>query len=236
MANIGGVNIPTPNINITGILSNSWFYIFIIGFVFVVGVIVICVMMFLNTYNKRVVIFENISGLGFQPVSRLRARTVNLGTGGYELLKCLGADYVSAYGRKMGMNAYWFAKLEDGLLYNFVMTDIDATKSIMDVKPVNTDVRGHYVVKDRLSKDNYGKQPFMEKWGPTIIMFFFLVTFIIGMYVIVGRIGSATKSLAENDGKRIDADNRLADAMVLINQRLPIENGLAPAPKSATGG
>lgn len=230
MADIAGlVNIPTPQINITGFLSNSWVYIFILGFLFIAGFVIIAVVMFMKTYNKRIVIFENISGLGFQPVQRLKARTIKLGTGGVEVLKCMFGDYLTAYGKKMGANSYWFARLEDGFLYNFVMTDLDATKASMDVKPIQTDVRMFYVAKDRLAKDTYGKPSFLEKYGPTIIMFFFLLAFIVGMWVIVGKIGDATKNLAANDQQRIAADNRLADAVILLNQKLPMESGIVPA-------
>jgi hypothetical protein len=232
----GLVSIPTPQINITGLLSSSWIYIFILGFLFLAGFITIGIIMFTRTYNKKVIIFQNISGLGFQPVVRAKARTVSLGTGGYEVLKLLGGDYVSAYGRPMGHNSYWFAKLEDGLLYNFVMTDLDAKKAVMDVKPINLDVRGWYVVKDRMAKETYQKQKFLEKYGATIIMFFFLLAFIIGMWVIVGKIGTATKALAENDQARIDASNRIADAITLLNQKLPVESGIVPAPITVTGG
>lgn len=231
MADIGGlVSIPTPSINITGLLSNSWLYIFILGFLFFAGIVALVIVLFTRTYNKRVVIFENISGLGFQPIQRHRARTISLGTGGYEVLKLLGGDYVSAYGKKMGANSYWFARLEDGLLYNFVMTDLDAKRAAMDVKPINTDVRGFYVFKDRAAKETYGKQGFIEKYGATIIMFFFLLAFIIGMWVIVGRIGTVTKDLSANDAQRIAADNRIADAIVLLNQKLPTQTGIEPAP------
>jgi hypothetical protein len=232
----GLVGIPTPTINITGLLSNSWIYIFILAFLFLVGFTVIGIIIFTRTYNKRVIIFQNISGLGFQIVGKFKARTISLGTGGYEVLKLMGGDFVSAYGRPMGVNSYWFAKLEDGLLYNFVMTDLDAKKATMDVKPINTDVRGWYVVKDRMAKETYQKQKFLEKYGATIIMFFFLVAFIIGMWVIVGKIGTATQALAANDESRIQATNRIADAIVLLNQKLPVESGLVPAPIPTGGG
>jgi hypothetical protein len=232
----GLVSIPTPSINITGLLSSSWIYVFILGFLFFAGFVTIGIIMFTRTYNKRVVVFENIAGLGFQPVGRHRARIISLGTGGVEILKCLGGEYLSAYGKKMGINSYWFAKLEDGFLYNFVMTDLDAKRAAMDVKPVNTDVRMFYVAKDRMAKDTYEKTSFIEKHGTTIIMFFFLVAFIVGMWVIVGKIGTATQSLSTNDAARVEASNRIADAVFLLNQKLPTQSGLEPAPIPTGGG
>lgn len=231
---LGLVNIPTPNINITGIFSSSWIYVFILGFLFLVGFSIIAIVMFMRTYNKRVIIFQNISGLGFQPISRHRARTISLGTGGVEVLKCLGGDYLTAYGRPMGTNTYWFAKLEDGFLYNFVMADLDAKRATMDVKPVQTDVRMFYVAKDRMAKDTYGKTGFLEKYGAHIVLFIFLIIFLIGMWVIVGKFGDATKNLATNDKERIEASNKLAHAIEILGQKLPTVSGLEPSPTPVT--
>lgn len=231
MAEIAGVAFPTPNINITGLLSSSWLYIFILAFLFLVGFIIIAVIMFRRTFNITVVIFENVSGLGFQVVSRRKARRVSLQTGGVEILKCLGGDFVTAYGKKQGPNAYWFARLEDGFLYNFLLADLDAKRATMDVKPVNTDVRMFYVAKDRMAQDTYGKASFLEKYGPTIIMFFFLVAFIVGMWVVVGKLneGLAVSATTSETNARVAESNEhvLASLNNIINQNG--NSGLVPA-------
>lgn len=220
MVDIGVVNIPTPSFNITGLLSSSWLYIFILAFIFIVSFIVIAMVMFRRTFNKTVVIFENVAGLGFQVSRRMKARTVSLGTGGVEVLKCLGGDYVTAYGKKQGLNAFWFARLEDGFLYNFVLADLDAKRATMDVKPVQTDVRMWYVAKDRMAKDTYGKTSFLEKYGPTIIMFFFLVAFIIGMWVVVGKLNEGLQINAETSKTNAEVAQTNKDVLVSLNNIL----------------
>ena len=88
-----------PKIELTGFLSSTWIYVLIIavvGFILLLGV---GVLLFFMTYKKKVVLFENIAGQGYQPVLKTRARIVKLGIGGEELLKTLaGGHFISAYG------------------------------------------------------------------------------------------------------------------------------------------
>lgn len=237
---LGIATVPTPQINITGLLSSTWLYIFIIGFIFLVVGIIVGIILWRRVWNKVVIVFENVAGLGFQVTQRRKARVVSLQTGGFEVLKTFGGDYVTAYGKKQGPNQYWFAKLEDGLLYNFVLADIDAKKATMDVQPVNIDVRAWYVAKDRMAKDTYGKSGFLEKYGATMIMFFFLLAFIIGMWIIVGKIGDSTKSLSDTADTNAKVAESNRDVLVALNNILHQNSntGIVPANinLSLTGG
>ncbi|MCK5176855.1 MAG: hypothetical protein KAQ92_03965 [Candidatus Aenigmarchaeota archaeon] len=197
MTDILGFNVPLPEISLTGALSSSWIYIFIIciiGFILIVG---IAFLVFFTTYNRRVVVFENISGQGYQPVLRTRARIVKLGVGGEEILKTLmGGTYVSAYGRKMGKNTFWFAKGSDGYWYNIVLGDLDTKLNLLDIDPIDRDVRMFHVALDRLSHLTYSKQKFLEKYGIHLMLFLFLIVLIFGMWFIVGKVGDSTHALA----------------------------------------
>ncbi len=192
-----GVNM--PSIDITGFFSSTWIYIAI---VVVVGIILIAgvfLFLFFLTYKKKIVIFENISGQGYQPVLKTRARVLKLGVGGEEILKTLfGGIFISAYGRKMGKNTYWYAKGQDGYLYNIVLGDLDAKQALLDIEPIDRDVRMFHVALDRLSHQTYGKQSFMERYGVQLMMFFFLVTLVLGMWFIVGKIGEAVAPLSQS--------------------------------------
>jgi len=192
-----GVNI--PSINITGFLSSTWIYIAIIvvvGLILIVGVLTL---LFFLTYKKKIIIFENISGQGYQPVLKTRARVLKLGIGGEEILKTLiGGIFMSAYGRKMGKNTYWYAKGQDGYLYNIVLGDLDAKQALLDIEPIDRDVRMFHVALDRLSHQTYGKQNFMEKYGIHIMLFIFLITLVLGMWFIVGKIGEAVAPLSQS--------------------------------------
>jgi len=192
-----GVEGVIPEIDITGALSGSWIYIFIIAVVGIILVVGLVIFLYLTTYKKKIVLFENISGQGYQPVFKSKARIIKLGVGGEEILKTLiGGHFVSAYGRKMGKNTYWYAKGQDGYWYNIVLGDLDAKMGMLDIEPIDRDVRMFHVALDRLSQQTYGKTSFMEKYGVHMMMFLFLIVLVLGMWFIVGKIGDAVAPLS----------------------------------------
>jgi len=194
-----GVSGNIPSIDITGFFSSTWIYIAIIVVVGIILIGAVFMLLFFLTYKKKIVIFENISGQGYQPVLKTRARVLKLGVGGEEILKTLvGGIFISAYGRKMGKNTYWYAKGQDGYLYNIVLGDLDAKQAILDVEPIDRDVRMFHVALDRLSHQTYGKTNFLEKYGIHIMLFIFLITLVLGMWFIVGKIGEAVAPLAQS--------------------------------------
>jgi len=194
-----GVGDKIPKIDLTGFLSGSWIYVVIIIFIGLLLIAGVAIFIFFITYKKRIIVFENIAGQGYQPTFRSRARIVKLGVGGEEILKTLfGGYYVSAYGRKMGKNIYWYAKGQDGYWYNIVLGDLDTKQAMLDIEPIDRDVRMFHVALDRLSHSTYGKQSFIEKYGVHMIMFLFLIVLIGGMWFIVGEIGDAVAPLAQS--------------------------------------
>ena len=229
MANIIGFEIATPNIDISGFLSSSWIYVAVITFIGIILIAGISIMLFFMTYNKRVMVFENISGMGYQPVLSTRARIVKLGIGGEEILKTLvGGKYVSAYGRKMGRNTYWYAKGQDGYWYNCTLGDLDTKLSMLDIEPVDRDVRMFHVALDKLSHQTYGKHGFLEKYGIHIMLFAFLIIMLIGFWIIAGKINEglvATNAAANINLKTVEA----ADAALTKVDSVNRNSGLVDA-------
>jgi len=238
MADIAGV--PIPSIDITGFLSSSWIYVAVVALCGVILIAAIGILMFFLTYNKKIVLFENISGQGYQPVLKTRARIVKLGVGGEELLKTLaGGHYVSSYGRKMGKNTFWYAKGPDGYWYNFLMGDLDAKMAILDIEPIDRDVRMFHVALDRLSHQTYGKESWFERHSVHLLLFVFLIVLILGMWFIVGKIGEATAPLAGNQDKALELTiaqdkiigkmDNLLRSLGKVNIDTDIESGIVPA-------
>lgn len=193
-----GVEGSLPSIDLTGFASDTWIYVLVICVILFVAMIVAGILFFFKTYSKKIVVFENISGQGYQPTLKTRARIVKLGIGGEELLKTFsGGHYVSAYGRKMGKNTYWYAKGQDGYWYNILIGDLDAKQAILDVEPIDRDVRMFHVALDRLSHQTYGKNSFLEKYGIHLLLFIFLIVLIFGMWLIIGSIKEAIEPLAD---------------------------------------
>ena len=194
-----GVGGSIPSINISGFISNTWIWVAFVVFIGFIFVITLVVLLFFMTYNKKIILFENISGESYRPVLKTRARIVKLGIGGEELLRTFrGARYLTAYGRKMGKNTYWFAKGQDGYWYNIVLGDLDTKMGMLDIEPIDRDVRMFHVALDRLSHQTYGKQGFLEKYGIHIMLFLFLITLVLGMWFIVGKIGDAVAPLSQS--------------------------------------
>ena len=210
MADILGFEVALPKMNITGFLSNSWIYILIIGMIGLILIVVIALLLFFKTYKKKVIIFENVSGQGYQPIVKTRARVIRLGGSGEEIMKTLaGGRFITAYGRKMGTNSYWFAKGSDGYLYNVLLGDLDTKLKMLDIEPVDRDVRMFHIALDRLSHQTYDKQSFMQKYGIHILLFVFLICLVGGMMLIIGQVGKATTALAAT----ADTNKAVLDAL-----------------------
>lgn len=229
-------SIPKIDLDITGFFASSWIYVLIVS---VIGIIIvggIAILLFFKTYNKKIVVFENISGQGYQPVLRTRARIVKLGIGGEELLKTLaGGKYVSAYGRKMGKNTYWYCKGEDGYWYNVVLGDLDTKFAMLDIEPVDRDVRMFHVALDRLSHQTYGKVSWLEKHGVHLLLFVFLIVLIFGMWFIVGKIGEATQSYTDTADTNLEVAKLLKDILRGADNIKSGNSGITPIDIPDTG-
>lgn len=235
MADILGINIDVPKLDISGALSGSWIYIVLIGIIGLIIVGVIAILLFMNTYNRRVVFFENISGQGFQPIMKTRARIIKLGRSGEEILKTLkGGIFLSAYGRKMGKNTYWYAKGSDGYWYNILLGDLDAKFGILDIEPVDRDVRMFHLGIDKIAEKDYAqKKSFMEKYGVQMMVFIFLVIFLIGFIVVAGKISEGLKAMSNPETAKINQETvQLLNTILTKMDSIPRggESGLVPAP------
>ena len=235
MADILGINIDVPKLDISGALSGSWIYIVLIGIIGLIIVGVIAILLFMNTYNRRVVFFENISGQGFQPIMKTRARIIKLGRSGEEILKTLKRGiFLSAYGRKMGKNTYWYAKGSDGYWYNILLGDLDAKFGILDIEPVDRDVRMFHLGIDKIAEKDYAqKKSFMEKYGVQMMVFIFLVIFLIGFIVVAGKISEGLKAMSNPETAKINQETvQLLNTILTKMDSIPRggESGLVPAP------
>ena len=229
MVNIAGTEINVPSIDLGGFMSNSWIYVLIVAVVGVIFVGIIATLLFFMSYNRKIILFENISGSGYQPTLRTRARIVKLGIGGEEVLKTLaGGHYVSAYGRKMGKNTYWYAKGQDGYWYNFLIGDLDTKLAMLDIEPIDRDVRMFHVALDKLSHQTYGKTGFLEKYGMPMLFILAIVLMMIGNYITAGKINEGI--IASNAAANVNLETvQAADAALTKVDSVNRNSGLVPA-------
>jgi len=194
MGQLLGFNIPL-NMPKFGVGTGNIYLIAIIFiFIFAIAIVIYVVMQWM-TYNRKIIVFENISGQGFQPVFRDSARLVKLGDGGEELLYLRKKKvYRTAYGRKMGKNTYWFAVGQDGYWYNCVLGDIDAKMGMLDIEPIDRDMRYMHVAIRKNIDASYNKQKFMDKYGSYVMSGIFLIIMLGGIWFLLDKMVQVSNS------------------------------------------
>lgn len=228
MASIGGFDIPI-NAPSLGLGSTSWFLIVLIFFILIVGGIAIFFMGRLKVYNKKIIVFENIAGAGYQVSFRDRAKTVKLGDSGEELMYLMKKKvFRNAYGRKMGKNTYWFAVGQDGYWYNVVLGDIDAKKGMLDIEPIDRDMRYMHVAIRRNIQDRYRKPKFMEKYATYVMSAIFLLIMIVGIWFLLDKMAD----MNSNNIEAIKTSEKLSEAnkkiVVALSNLLNSNSGIVP--------
>jgi len=216
MVNIAGTNIPTPKLPSLNLGDMTiYFWIFII---FIVGAGIIYFAYNFRMYNKRIVVFENVSGQGFQPVFKDKAKVIKIGDGGEEIMWLKKKKvYRTAYGRKMGKNIYWFAIGQDGYWYNIVLGDVDAKMGMLDVEPVDKDMRMFHVAVRKNIIARYRKQKFMEKYGTVVMNSIFLLIMIIGIGFLISQMGDANAVNLETAKVNLEVINKQNDILTALN-------------------
>jgi len=189
--NIGGFDL---GINMPTISSAGWWGWFKIALIVILFLIVGCILLWMwwrgKVFNKKIILFENIAGQGFQKTGEDRARIVKVGDGGEELLYLLKRKvYRTAYGRKMGKNTYWFAVGQDGYWYNILLGDLDAKMGMLDIEPIDRDMRYMHVAIRKNIQERYRKIGVMEKYGTIIMSGIFLIIMIIAIWLLMSKAG-----------------------------------------------
>lgn len=182
-----GINLPSFSASGVG----TWITIICIILIFsLVGCIVVWLIYQSRIYKKKIIVFENISGQGYQRTIKDKARIVKIGDGGEELLYLRKLKvYRTAYGRKMGKNTYWFAIGQDGYWYNILLGDLDAKMGMLDVEPIDRDMRMMHVAIRKNIQDRYRKESFMQKYGTFVLHSMFLLIMIIAIWLLMSKAG-----------------------------------------------
>ena len=183
-----GVSIPS--------IASSWFggtlTIVLIAIILIIAT-AIGIYIYINwkTFNKTIILFENIAGQGYQVTFKDKARIIKIGDGGEEILYLRKKKvYRTAYGKKMGKNTYWFAVGQDGYWYNILLGDLDAKMGMLDIEPVDRDMRYMHVAIRKNITDRYKKVGFMERYGSIVFNGMFLIIMIIGLWILIDQIGN----------------------------------------------
>lgn len=135
-----------------------------------------------KTFNKNTTDFELI-GDHFEPTFRDKARTVKLGSGGFQVLYLRKAKvYRIAYGRRVGRNNYYFFIAPDGYPYNGMLAKNITLDGRVPITTTNPSMRAQYTALEKQIDALQGeKKTFWDKYGNWVIT--------IGFVVIIGVFG-----------------------------------------------
>lgn len=207
-----GISLPT--FSNTGI--GLWITIIAI---IVLLTIIIAVAMYVfyqnKVYNLNIEDYENLAGQGFQRVFTDRARLIKVGDSGEEILLLKKRkQYRTAYGKKMGKNRYWFARGQDGYWYNILLGDLDAKRGMLDIDPVDRDLRYatasiRELVKDRYKKRNINTATAIVVGGIVITV---LIMFV-GNWFVLSKMGDLIQQASTIQGANqpvVDSITRIA--------------------------
>ena len=192
--------------------------------------IVLYIYMTNKKFNRKIVLFENIAGKGWEVTLKDRARLVKIGDGGEEILYLRKSKvYRTAYARKQGKNEHWFAIGQDGYWYNFLLGDLDAKMGMLDIEPIDRDMRYMHVAIRKNITERYRKISFMEKYGSILINGVFLIIMLVGLWILVDQIGELVTQAthAQEPGKlTLDA---VTTALSKIDSIYSGGSGIIPA-------
>lgn len=203
----------------------------------IIGAIAIFLILNRRTYNRKIIVFENIAGLGYQVAFRDRARLIKIGDGGEEILFLKKKKaYRTAYGKKMGKNTYWFAIGQDGYWYNITIGDLDAKMGMLDIEPIDRDMRYMHVAVRKNIQDRYHKVSFMEKYGTILMSGIFLLIMLVGVFILLGKIGKISEAIS-GAVESADKVNQGSSAVLsALNNLLTGGNGIKPTEGSVISG
>ncbi len=230
MVNILGTEIPLPDFSFGGVDLPSLVVIGVIFAFFLIGAVIIYFVYVGRLYNKKIIVFENISGQGFQPTIKDKARLVKIGDGGEELLFLKkGKVYRTAYGRKMGKNTYWFSIGQDGYWYNVILGDLDAKMGMLDIEPIDRDMRLMHVAVRKNITERYRKIKFMEKYGTIMFNGVFLIIMLIGLGFLLNQMTENAQVINEGLKTAKDVMNLNAQITASLDNICTGGSGITPA-------
>lgn len=223
-----GVNIPSLASSTIG------FYILIgLSVLVLLGITALVLWWYFNKrlYRFSLVVFENISGQGWQVAMKDRAKYLRLSKDGTEVLWLKKKKIpLTAYGKKMGPNQYWFAIGQDGGWYNIVLGDLDAKKAILDIEPIDRDIKYVSVAMRRNATENYGpKITWMDKYGTWIMGGVTLIIFFAGLYFILEQIGGLVQELVKSSAIIQESLKVTTEALAHVDSILSGGSGIITA-------
>jgi len=182
-------------------------------------------------YKFDIVVFENVSGKGWGVSMKDKARYLRLSKDGTEVFWLRKKKMpLTAYGKKMGTNQYWFAVGQDGGWYNIVLGDLDAKMGTLDIEPVDRDIKYISVALRKNAAENYGpKITFMDRYGTWILGGVTLIILMAGIWFLLEQMGNTAQSLTAASGNFEKVVEPITRALAHVDSICSGGSGISPA-------
>jgi len=182
-------------------------------------------------YKFDIVVFENISGKGWGVSMKDRARYLRLSKDGTEVFWLKKKKMpLTAYGKKMGTNQYWFAIGQDGGWYNIVLGDLDAKMGTLDIEPVDRDIKYVSVAMRKNAAENYGPQiTFMDRYGSWILGGVTLIILMAGGWFLIEQMGNTAQALTSATSEFSKVVEPITRALAHVDSICSGGSGITPA-------
>lgn len=175
----------------TNTLSKAGSYItiliWILLFAIIAGVIAYYILNVMK-YNKRIIIYENISGRGYVPTRKDRAMVVKISNAGEEILYLQKHKvYKPSYGQKIGKNTYGFAIGDDGYWYNITFSDLEKERGQLKLHVVDKDMRYTHEGIRKNVQANFEKKNWLKENIGLIVGIMSVILVLIFMWLLADK-------------------------------------------------
>lgn len=182
-------------------------------------------------YNKHVTAFEIVGGF-YQPAIRDTAKTVKLGSGGFEILYLRKLKtWKLAYGGRVGKDTYYFFINRDGYWYNGMLSGdikaIDTSNGIIPIVTTNPSMRAQYTsLEKQIDSLHADKRSWMEKYGGWMLSLGFVLIIGVFAWLIFKEMTPIMSGLADITNKMATLVDKVN--IMVANAQTPSQGGLTP--------
>lgn len=182
-------------------------------------------------FSKRITDFEIINGY-FQPTFRDTAKSVKLGSGGFEVIYLKKRKtYRIAFGGRIGRTDYYFFIAKDGYPYSGILSGDITSEGKIQVMTTNPTMRSQYTALEKQIDALHGaKKTFWDQYGNWVMS--------LGFVLIIGVLGwlmyrEMHATMASIAGVA-DKMSTLADEMIKLYINSKTGGGAALVPATPT--
>jgi hypothetical protein len=218
-----------------GFTSGYWTSTIVVFLILIILGVISFLLYNKTIYRIKVKYFENLSGNRFIESGTDTARVLRLGINNGEILYTKKKKlYLPADGQRMGLNTFYFAKnSRDGYWYNITLGDLDAKRGVLDVEPVDKNMK---VVAYAIRKNTEGrlaKKGNLQTLLQIAVPILMLLILIVGGGYLINKTGEAAERVSTNTAENIKIQGQIAEANERVVAKLDLllsESGLRPAP------